>query len=248
MNDEPAAREVDLSGHVSLVTGAGAGVGWATAVQLGMHQARVALVGRTLKPLEETAGLVRGAGGEALIAQADVGDERAIGDAVDAAATHFNRLDSLVLAAGTGIFGRAENYTLAAWRTTIETNLTGPFLCCRAAIPHLRNAGGGSVVAISSGAAKQGYAGLSAYSASKFGLMGLMQSLAAELGEDRIRISSVVPGSILTEFGGRSIEEKLALRNDGRKYLEPDDVARAVVYLLKTPEGAWTQEMTIWPV
>jgi 3-oxoacyl-[acyl-carrier protein] reductase len=215
---------------------------------LAEHQARFALIGRTAERLEETAVLVRASGGEALVTPADVADEAEVGQAVDAAVARFGRLDSLVLAAAVGIYGPAEHYALADWQTTIDTNLTGPFLCCRAAIPHLRKGGGGSIIAISSGAATQGYAELSAYSASKFGLRGLMQSLAEELRDEHIRVSSVLPGSIMTGFGGRSVEEKAALRTGGRKYLEPDDVARAVLYLLQTPRGAWTQEMSLWPV
>jgi len=200
-----------------------------------------------VNPLEETAALVQAAGGEALVVQTDVANEAAISDALNAVSQRFERVDALVIAAGVGIFGPTQSYSLVDWQTTIDANLTGAFLCCRAAIPHLRRSSSGSIIAVSSGAGKQGYAELAAYSASKFGLMGLMQSLGAELSGDGIRVSTIVPGSILTGFGGRSIEEKTALIDEGRKYLEPDDVARAVVYLLQTPDGVWTQEMTIWP-
>jgi NAD(P)-dependent dehydrogenase (short-subunit alcohol dehydrogenase family) len=104
-------------------------------------------------------------------------------------------------------------------------------------------------VAISSGAGKQGYPELGAYSASKFGLMGLMQGLAGEVAGDGIKVSTVVPGSILTPFGGRSVEEKReAMADDpGKKYLEPGDVAAAILFLLRQPRHAWTQELNLWP-
>jgi 3-oxoacyl-[acyl-carrier protein] reductase len=109
--------------------------------------------------------------------------------------------------------------------------------------------GGGAIVAIGSGAGKQGYANLAAYSASKFGLIGLMQSLAAEVGPAGIKTAVVNPGSILTSFGGRSVEEKQrdAAADPGRKHLLSDDVADAVLWLLRQPSRAWTQEMNLWP-
>ncbi len=141
------------------------------------------------------------------------------------------------------------SYALADWDETIATNLTGPFLCAKAAIPHLRQRGGGHIIAISSGAGKQGYPQLGAYSASKFGLMGLMQGLAGEVGDDGIKVSAIVPGSIITPFGGRAVEEKReAMSSDSaKKYLEPEDVAEAILFLLRQPRRAWTQEMNLWP-
>jgi 3-oxoacyl-[acyl-carrier protein] reductase len=86
---------------------------------------------------------------------------------------------------------------------------------------------------------------MAAYCASKFGLIGLMQALAAEWGPDRIKVSTILPGSILTDFGGRAATDRA--RDDGRKYIKPEDVAEAVVYLVTQPDRAWTQEMTLWP-
>ena len=133
---------------------------------------------------------------------------------------------------------------MADWRATLDTNLTGPFICAQAALPHLRARGGGAIIAIASGAALRGYANLAAYSASKFGLRGLMQSLAAEFGDANIRCSTICPGSILTDFGPRTVDEK---RTSGSKHLAPEDVAEAILYLLTQPPSAWTEEMNLWP-
>ncbi|MFM9105222.1 MAG: SDR family oxidoreductase, partial [Chloroflexota bacterium] len=155
----------------------------------------------------------------------------------------------LVAAAGVGLYGPVETYALEDWETTIATNLTGVFLATRAALPHLRAGGGGWIVAIGSGAGKQGYANLAAYSASKFGLIGYMQALGAEAGPDGIRTAVINPGSILTPFAGRPVAEKqeAMLRDPGKKYLLPEDVADAVLWLLRQPGRAWTQEMNLWP-
>ena len=241
--------ERDLAGTVAVITGAGSGVGRAVATALAAAGATPVLLGRSRGPLEETAALVTSAGERSLVVPADVTDEAAIAGAFDRATEELGGIDAAILSAGIGRFGPVESYALADWEATIATNLTGPFLCARAAIPHLRRRGGGSIVAISSGAGKQGYPDLGAYSASKFGLMGLMQGLAGEVGGDGIKVCTVVPGSILTPFGGRPVAEKQeALASDpGKKYLEPEDVAAAILFLLRQPRHAWTQELNLWP-
>ncbi len=241
--------ERDLTGIVAVITGAGSGVGRAVAIALAGAGAIPVLVGRTREPLEETGALVRGGGGQALVLPADVSDEAAVAVMFDRAAGELGGIDAAILAAGIGRYGPIESYALGDWEATLATNLTGPFLCAKAAIPHFRHRGGGAIVAVSSGAGKQGYPQLGAYSASKFGLMGLMQGLAAEVAADGIKVSTVVPGSILTPFGDRSVDEKReAMASDpGKKYLEPEDVAAAILFLLRQPRHAWTQELNLWP-
>lgn len=245
----PSHDTRDLAGKIAVITGGGSGVGRATALALAAAGATTVLLGRSRPPLDETAGLIHASGGTALAISADVAAEAAITAAFAAAAREGGGIDVVILSAGIGRFGRVADYPLDDWNATLATNLTGPFLCARAAIPHLRARGGGSIIAISSGAGKQGYAGLAAYSASKFGLMGLMQGLAGELAPDNIKVSTIVPGSIMTPFGDRPVEQKrAAAANDpGKKYLEPDDVAEAVLYLLRQPARAWTQELNLWP-
>jgi 3-oxoacyl-[acyl-carrier protein] reductase len=247
VTDDDALR--DLAGQVVAVTGAGSGVGRATALALAEAGAVPALLGRSRVDLEATAASIASAGGNSLVAPADVADEQAVDSAFARVAAELGGLDVVVLAAGIGHYGPIASYALADWQATLATNLTGPFLCARAAIPHLRARGGGAIVAIASGAGKQGYANLGAYSASKFGLIGLMQSLAQELGDDGIKVSTIVPGSILTPFAGRSVAEKRAalVQDPGKKYLEPEDIAAAVLYLLRQPRRAWTQELNLWP-
>jgi NAD(P)-dependent dehydrogenase (short-subunit alcohol dehydrogenase family) len=239
----------DLMGLVAVVTGAGSGVGRAVALALAAAGGTPVLVGRTREPLSETAALVAGIGGQSLVRPADVTDAAAVEAVFAQAADELEAIDAAILAAGVGRYGPVESYPLADWEETLATNLTGPFLCAKAAIPHLRRNGGGAIVAVSSGAGKQGYPQLGAYSASKFGLMGLMQGLAGEVAEDGVKVCTVVPGSILTPFGGRSVAEKRAemASDSGRKYLYPEDVAEAILFLLRQPRHAWTQELNLWP-
>jgi 3-oxoacyl-[acyl-carrier protein] reductase len=235
------------AGKVAVITGAGTGVGRATALALAAEGVATVLVGRRRDPLEETAALVGDGGGSALVAPADVADEIAVADVVARAVSVFGGVDILVNAAGVGLYGPVERYTLQAWQQTMATNLTGVFLFCRGVLPSMRARGGGTIVSIGSGAGKQGFADLAAYSASKFGLMGFMQSLAAEVGGDGIRVSTILPGSILTDFGGRSVAEKRSALAAGKRYVYPEDVAAAVLFLLHQPAHAWTQELNLWP-
>jgi NAD(P)-dependent dehydrogenase (short-subunit alcohol dehydrogenase family) len=241
--------ERDLAGIVAVITGAGSGVGRAVAMALAGAGGTPVLVGRTREPLWETAALVAGVGGQSLVRPADVTDEAAVEAVFAQAADELEGIDAAILAAGVGRYGPIESYPLADWEATLATNLTGPFLCAKAAIPHLRQNGGGAIIAVSSGAGKQGYPRLGAYSASKFGLMGLMQGLAGEVAEDGVKVCTVVPGSILTPFGGRAVaakREEMA-SDPGRKYLYPEDVAEAILFLLRQPRHAWTQELNLWP-
>jgi 3-oxoacyl-[acyl-carrier protein] reductase len=239
----------DLAGKVVVITGGGSGVGRATALALVQAGAVPVLLGRTEQPLSEALDRITEAGGAGLAVPADVANEEVVSQAFAQAADELGGIDAVILAAGIGKFGNVSSYPKEDWDATLATNLTGPFLCARAAIPYLRARGGGNIIAISSGAGKQGYPGLAAYSASKFGLMGFMQGLAGEVGPDNIKVSTIVPGSILTPFGDRPVEEKraAAASDPGKKYLEPEDVAEAILYLLRQPARAWTQELNLWP-
>ncbi len=237
----------DLAGKIAIITGAGTGVGRATALVLASEGVSPVLVGRRRDLLEETASLVADGGGSALVAPADVADEIAVADVVARSISVFGGVDILLNAAAVGLYGPVARYTLQAWQQTMATNLTGVFLFCRAVLPSMRERGGGTIVSIGSGAGKQGYADLAAYSASKFGLMGFMQSLAEEVGDDGIKVSTILPGSILTDFGGRSVAEKQSAIAAGKRYITPEDVAGAILYLLRQPAHAWTQELNLWP-
>jgi 3-oxoacyl-[acyl-carrier protein] reductase len=233
-----------FDGQVAIVTGASAGVGRAVALALVGEGAAVGLVARGEAKLRAVESEIRDAGGRALALVADVADEAAIGAAVERAVGEFGGLDIVIANAGAGGRGAVESLALADWQAVLATNLTGPFLTVRAALPHLKARGGGQIIAVSSGAGKRGYAGMASYCASKFGLHGFMESLAEEVKGDGIRCGVLVPGSILTEFGGRTVEEKA---RGGAKYITPEDVAASILHQLRQPPHAWAQEILLWP-
>jgi len=181
------------TGNVAIITGAGSGVGRATAFALAKAGLSTVLVGRSRKSLVATATLIADEGGTALFAPADVASELATTAVVAQTVSTYGKVDVLINAAGVGLYGPVDRYPLSAWQQTIATNLTGVFLLCRAVVPIMRDHGSGTIISIGSGAGKQGYADLAAYSASKFGLIGFMQSLAAEVGDAGIRVSTIPP-------------------------------------------------------
>jgi 3-oxoacyl-[acyl-carrier protein] reductase len=233
-----------FDGKVAIITGGSAGVGRATAYALAREGAAVGIIARGQEALDATVGEIVAAGGRALALPADVTDEAAIAGAVARLIREFGGLDIVIANAGAGQSGTIDDLTLADWNRVFGVTLTGPFLIVRAALPHLRARGGGQIIAVSSGAGKRGYAGMAAYCAAKFGLQGFMESLAEEVGGDGIRVGTVVPGSIMTGFGGRSVDAK---RDSGAKYLQPEDVADAILYQLRQPANARIQEMLLWP-
>ena len=241
---QPVPARGPLAGTVALITGASRGVGLATALALVRVGAAVGLVARDPERLEEARRQVEAAGGRVVASSADVTDADGLLRAVQQTEAELGGVDVLIANAGIGRYGPLEEMAVEEWRRVIETNLTGAYLAVRAALPTIRRRGGGHVVAISSGAGKRGYPNMTAYCASKFGLQGFMDALAAELASEPIKCTTIVPGSILTDFGVRTREDRL---KSGDKFLEPEDVAEAIVQMLLQPDRAWTQEVTLWP-
>ena len=235
---------IDLSDKVALVTGAGSGVGRAVSEKLARSGVVVGLTGRRPQPLTDVATEIEQSGGRALALPADIGDEAAVDVIVERLTEAADGIDFFINCAGVGIYGPVDSYRLDDWQQTLATNVTGLFLCARAALPSMRQRGGGHIVAISSGAGRRGYGNLAAYSASKFAVIGFMESLAEEVGADGIKCTTILPGSILTDFGPSTLEEKTT---SGKKYLRTDDVANTIIQILRQPANVWTQQVNVWP-
>jgi NAD(P)-dependent dehydrogenase (short-subunit alcohol dehydrogenase family) len=192
-----------LSGKVALVTGAGSGIGKATAKLLGYAGARVALLGRDLGPLEETGHALRHPGfGEALVLQADVADPAAMREAIAMVKRTWWRLDIVVANAGVnGVWAPLEEITADEWDQTLGINLRGTFLTVQGALPLLKTQGGAIVVVSSiNGSRIFRQPGATAYACSKAAQITLVKMLAVELGPHRVRINAVCPGAIETNI------------------------------------------------
>lgn len=217
-----------------MVTGGSRGIGFAIAHALAAEGAKVAITGLSESHLADARDKLERAGagpsggpGGVDARRADIrkyGDiEQAIGKAVE----RFGALDILVNNAGVGVFGNVAEMTPAQWAEVIETNLTGVFNACHAALPHLRRRGGGFIINISSLSGKNPFAGAAAYCASKAGLNAFSEALMQEVRYDGIRVSYVMPGSVATGFGGGDPS-----KGDDWK-IAPDEVAEVVVSLLR---------------
>ena len=182
---------------VVLITGAASGIGRATAERLAEEGATLALTDVNAEGLEETAETCRKLGSTVMSMTSDVGNEDSVRDTVSSTVAEFGRLDVLVNVAGILQFKHMHETTLDDWNRIIGVNLTGTFLMCREAIPHLLESGG-NIVNTASTAALAGHPWTISYSASKGGVAALTQTIAVEFGKQGLRANAVAPGSILT--------------------------------------------------
>jgi SDR family mycofactocin-dependent oxidoreductase len=199
-----------LAGKVALITGAARGIGRAQARRFAQEGAdvialdicgpveTVAVPASTPEDLDETARLVREAGGRIITDIADVRDADALREATDRGVTAFGRLDIVCATAGITSRGFATDLSSATWQTMLDVNLTGVWRTCKVTAPHLMARGSGSVILVSSIAGLRGLLGVAHYTAAKHGVVGLMRSLANELAPHGIRVNSVHPTNVDT--------------------------------------------------
>lgn len=239
----------ELKGQLAIVTGASSGLGEATAVRLAELGARVGLLARSAADLDRVAARISGAGGTAFAVPVDLADPDAVVAAAEQLVSGSGPPRVLVNAAATDAPGPAENLPVADWQRVLTVNLTAPFLLSRAVFLHMRAAGGGAIVNVSSIAGLRGWAGASAYCASKFGLTGLTQALAAEGAPHGIRVVCVYPGAMATHWGSWSP----AARDQPRRAapedaLPPEDVAGYIAWLVCAPTHLIVTEAVIAPI
>jgi NADP-dependent 3-hydroxy acid dehydrogenase YdfG len=229
---------------VAIITGAGSGIGRASALRLVKEGWRVALVGRRAEALAETAKL---AGGAASVHPCDVADAATVKQVAAKVLAEFGRVDALVHCAGTNIARRSwEQLSAEDYRGLLAANLDGVFNCVQALLPAMRKQGAGTVVVINSEAGRVANAKAgAAYVVSKFGLAGLVQSLNAEERANGIRACSIFPGDVNTPLlDKRPVPPPPEARV---KMLQPEDVAAAVWLAVSLPPRAIIEELIIRP-
>ena len=215
-----------LKGKTALIVGGGRGIGEAIALAFAREGANVAVAARTRAEVEDLADRIRQSGHKSLALVVDIANESAVNVMVDMVITQFGHLDILVNSAGVSIHAPIEKTRTEDWLYTMAVNLTGPFLCCRAVLPHMIERGGGRIMTIGSAASKKGIPNLGAYSASKFGVLGFSEALAREVKSKGIRVNVICPGPVATRMRARNFPDE-----DPATIAQPDDLADLAVFL-----------------
>lgn len=251
----PKSTTKDLSPRVRpavLVTGGSRGIGRAICVAFGAAGWQVAVHYRIrLMEAEQTAGMVKDAGGDGFTLQADLRESSQVEAMIGRFLSRCGRLDSLICNAGETANALVVRQSPGQWQTVIETNLTGTFHCLRAAGPIMLKQRDGSIVIVCSYAAQQGRTGQAAYAASKAGLLGLMKTAADEWGPDNVRVNAVFPGWHRTDLSRGALPEGDELTDHAlRRTADLDEVVRTIVHLgaLKDISGqVWNLDSRLLP-
>ncbi|MCL7745802.1 3-ketoacyl-ACP reductase [Halalkalibacter alkaliphilus] len=231
-----------LQGKVAIVTGAGKGIGRATAIALAKEGVQVGLLARTESDLVEVANEIEAMGVKSTYATVDVSSLEQVEQAIDHVTSNLGPADILINNAGTGKFGPFLELTPEEWKSMIEINLLGVYYVTRTVLPQLIEKNGGDIINISSTAGQKGAPVTSAYSASKFGLLGLTESLALEVRKHNIRVTALTPSTVATELAFR---ENLTDGNP-EKVMQPEDLAEYMVAQLKLHPRIFIKSAGLW--
>ncbi|MEJ6978928.1 3-ketoacyl-ACP reductase [Pedobacter sp. P351] len=231
-----------LSGKNALVTGAGKGIGKAVAIALAKEGVNVALLARTASDLQSVADEVENEGVKAIIVVADIADIKSVNNAIESTIESLGEIDILINNAGIAAFGTFLELSPEEWEKIIRVNLFGVYYATRAVLPSMIERRTGDIVNISSTAGLRGAAQTSAYSASKFALIGLSESLMQEVRKHNIRVTTLTPSTVATPL---AFDLNLTDGNP-EKVMQPEDFAEMIISQLKLNRRVFIKEASIW--
>jgi len=234
---------ISLAGKTAVITGASAGIGWATALALAAKGANVVVTARREQRLRELCDLIAAADGKAVYLAGDAAEEATAQACVALAVKQFDRLDILINNAGAGNYKNLIDTSAEEYDALMDANMKSSFLFTRHAAPGMIAQKGGEILFISSVAGLQGYAGEAVYCASKFAQIGFAQALDGELRKHGIKVGTICPGGVKTEFavGKGRTEEGVKTSY----MMEPEEVADAIVFACLQPRNARILQMTV---
>jgi len=238
-----------LDGRKILITGASSGIGEATAEAIVAEGGAVALGARRKDKLDELAGRLDGA---AYAIEADIGMEDEANNLVAQASERMGGLDGLVNNAGVMLLGLMQGADTAEWRRMVDVNVLGLLYCTNAALPLIRDGGGGDIVNVSSVAGRSAAMGAAVYNFTKFGVVGFSEALRQEGAHIGVRVTCVEPGFVDTELQGHNenpmvVEQIEKMREATGKVLESADIANAIIYALAQPKHVSINEILVRP-
>jgi len=241
-----------LDGTKAIVTGASSGIGEATAAALAREGAAVALGARRRDRLDALRERIAGEGGVAHAFEVDLADEEAAISFVSEAAGELGGLDVLINNAGVMLLGPVEGADISEWRRMLNVNLLGLLYCTHAALPLLRERGGGHIVNLSSVAGRTANLGSAVYNMTKWGVVGFSEALRQEALHAGVRVTCVEPGFVDTELQGHNenpavIEAMEKMRETMGEALTAEDIAEAIVYAVSRPRRVSINEILVRP-
>jgi 3-oxoacyl-[acyl-carrier protein] reductase len=229
--------------ETALITGATEGIGRATAFGLGRAGYRVAVCARTEAKVRQLVKKLKAAGIEAAGAAADVGDADQTVRMIEEITGILGQIDVLINNAGILIARPFEELTLEDWDATMSTNVRSLYLVTRVVLPGMRQRKHGSIVNVASLAGRNGFAGGTAYTASKHAVLGFSRSLMLEVRKDNVRVIAICPGSVDTSL----LKDQPMLKSEPSRILQPEEVADTILHTLSLPERAMVSELDIRP-
>ena len=231
-----------LTNKIALVTGAGKGIGKAIAIALAAEGVNVGLIARTEKDVKAVADEIVAKGVKASYATADVSNRTELEAAIQKITNELGPIDILINNAGTGTFGKFLELEPAAWEQQVKVNLFGVYYATRAVLPSMIERKSGDIVNISSTAGKSGAAGTSAYSASKFGVFGLSESLMHEVRKHNIRVTAMAPSTVVTDLANSAN----LVTGDPERVMHPEDFAELIIAQLKLHPRIFVKDSSVF--
>lgn len=231
-----------LKGKVALITGAGKGIGRAVAMALANEGVHIGLLARTEQDLVDVSAEINQPGVRTAIAKADVSDIESVNKAVEHIRKELGSIDILINNAGTAAFGKFLELEPAVWENQVKVNLFGVYYVTRAVLPEMIERKTGDIINISSTAGLKGNALTSAYSASKFAVMGLTESLMQEVRKHQIRVTALTPSTVVTDLA----KNANLINNNEDKLMHPEDFAELIIAQLKLNRRVFVKDASIW--